>query len=87
MAITKTLTYCGIQIPNAYIRIMAVSGKLSVGIYVTLHADRGQQAYDTREYNFTPNLTSPILTQAYDFLKVQPEFVGATDVLESGQTA
>ncbi|MDQ7981343.1 hypothetical protein QYH69_29355 [Paraburkholderia sp. SARCC-3016] len=87
MALQKTLVFRGIQIPNAYIRIMHVAGKMSVGIYVSLHVNRDQDAYDTREYNFTPNLNDPILRQAYEFVKKQEEFAGALDVLEVGQTA
>ncbi|MBN3848138.1 hypothetical protein G3N58_15055 [Paraburkholderia sp. Ac-20342] len=87
MALQKTLSFRGIPIADAYIRVMYVSGKKSVGVFVSLHVTREQDAYDTREYNFTPNLTEPILQQAYDYLKAQPEFAGAVDVLEQGQTA
>ena len=85
MALRKTVVFRGLAVPDAYVRIYNLSGKVSVGIFVSLHVTPEQDAFDTREYNFFPDHERPIMRQAYDFLKRQEEFEGAVDVMEAGE--
>ncbi len=42
-----------------------------------------------RNYSFVPSVANDFqnfIAQGYEFLKVQPEYVGSIDILEEGQT-
>jgi hypothetical protein len=66
---------------DAYWRVFNVAGNkekvtATVGAYVT----KNGQILTTRQYDFVPNMDgSNFIKQAYDHLKLQPNFDGATD--------
>ena len=84
MALQKTVTTPqGFTATNAYHRIEAIriAGKTAMQFNVYSHID-GQTLPFFAEYLFdcpyTVSVENPI-KQAYEYLKTQPEFAGATD--------
>lgn len=82
MALQKTVEFNGIQVQDAYIKISEFSGsKTRITFKVATSASSGEPAFKKEAYTCTYDIDgeNPI-RQAYEFLKVQPEFAGATDV-------
>lgn len=89
MALQKTTTFNGINVPNAYIRVWRFEGNkstLSVGVEYCATATDVRFNSVTYQVPFVLTGDNPI-RQAYEHLKTLPDFEGATDVLEAGQTA
>lgn len=82
MALSKTTSFKGISIPNAYHRVWGVevtkaSIKFGVGVHVTADDPILDNSHHTCDYDL--NGDNPI-KQAYEHLKTLPEFSDAEDV-------
>lgn len=88
----------GVEVEDAYVKITNCNGnskKISVILNAFRNRDAMEDGYPAIEgynvaYTFTPTLGQNVkdfITQGYDYVKTQPGFEGATDVLEDGQTA
>lgn len=99
MALQKAFTYKGLAIPACYFRVVAPQvdiskTTMSFRVWPFVTQDQSTDASNaladvTVVVAAAPySLTGPnIFEQAYEYLKTLPEFEGATDVLEAGQTA
>lgn len=91
MALSKDYEFRGVKIPNAIFKFYQFRGyQNKVYFFVSVHANREAPYIDIldREYEMQVTMGSKdIAAQAYDFLKTQPEFANAVDVLEDGQFA
>jgi hypothetical protein len=90
MGLQVSINFRGVQLTNAYFQVTDFSGdKGLLRFSVSTFAVRGDQPLQGDLYQCAYDLSSGknALCQAYEFLKTLPEFAGATDVLESGQTA
>lgn len=94
MAISKKINLTnGVILTQAYIKIISVSGnkhecRIDVGLFVSEEYTDNKYV-EIRGYSFTPNLDTAsdnFIKQGYDYLKTLPEYEGAIDVLEDGQT-
>ena len=86
MALTKQITLTNnfgddVVFNSAYIKVDNLMGnKTQMRIDVAIHKKQGEQVVDRKNYLFTPDLSGKnFIAQAYDYLKTQPEFVGAVD--------
>lgn len=90
MGLQVSINFKGIPLTNAYFQVTDFSGdKELLRFGVNTYATRGGDALQGDIYQCAYDLTSGknALCQAYEYLKTLPEFAGATDVLEDGQTA
>lgn len=79
------------KVDNAYVKVLEVIGNkncltLTVGIF---NNHSKELLIENRMYTFKPDVSSQsenFIKQGYDYLKSLPEFEGAIDVLEEGQT-
>jgi hypothetical protein len=81
MALQKTITFKGITVSDAYIRIQSFNGNKNLLKFdVATHSQAGEQVLTVLsfEISYDINGTNPI-KQAYAHLKTLPEFAGATD--------
>jgi hypothetical protein len=81
MALQKTVTFKGITLNSAYLKIQSFSGsKELLKFDLTTHSKSGEQvlAVSSFEISYDINGSNP-LVQAYTHLKTLPEFAGATD--------
>ena len=86
MALTKQITLTNnfgddVVFNSAYIKVDNLMGnKTQMRIDVAIHKKQGEQVVDRKNYLLTPDLSGKnFIAQAYDYLKTQPEFVGAVD--------
>jgi hypothetical protein len=89
MGLQASINFKGISLGNAYFQVTDFSGdKDLLRFSVSTFAERGGQPLQGDLYQCAYNLTSGgnALAQAYAYLKTLPEFAGATNVLEDGQT-
>lgn len=87
MPLCKTVNFKGITVVNALIVVSQFSGdKNKLQFTVTYHKDAEKEAFDAKNFETSLDLNggNP-LKQAYDFLKLQPEFEGAIDLGEDSQ--
>lgn len=97
MALQLTITLDnGLEVPNAYHRISAVSGgKKSMTIILDSYISQigftaGKTLVQQKTYTFTPAVldnSTNFIKQGYEYIKILPEFKSVADVLETGQTA
>tara|TARA_R110000868_G_scaffold89883_1_gene249885 strand:- start:56 stop:304 length:249 start_codon:yes stop_codon:yes gene_type:complete len=82
MALSKTTTFKGVTISNAYHRVWGVTittDAVSFGIGV--HASADAEMIDSTSHTCSYNIAgSNPIQQAYEHLKTLTEFSGATDV-------
>lgn len=83
MAISMDAKYRGISIPGAYISIAPRSislGKEEVAFSVMYRVDCNEEPFDSKSYTAPYSLegTNPYI-QAYEYLKLQPDFLGCVD--------
>ena len=83
MAISMGAKYRGISIPAAYISIASRSislGKEEVAFCVMYRVDCNEEPFDSKSYTAPYSLegANPYI-QAYEYLKLQPEFLGCVD--------
>jgi hypothetical protein len=86
MALKKNLTLVNnfgedSLFPNAYIRVMQVSGtKRNCNAVVHFCKSADSNVLQFKEYSFNVDLDGGnFIKQAYDYLKTLPEFAGASD--------
>jgi len=82
MALTKNVNFMGIQVPNAYIKVVRVSGDKSlISAVVEFRASSEEESFFHRETRqFSLNLDGPnVISQAYEYLKTLDDYVGAED--------
>ena len=89
MALSKTIFYNGVDVENAYIRVMNVnvskeSASCQVGFFATSETDtpiyvNNYHSNDEHPFNYDLNGEDAI-AQAYGFLKTLSEFDGAGDI-------
>jgi hypothetical protein len=79
----------GITVNAAYCRVEAISliSKTEIQLALRRYAKPSGVPAFMEEYFTAPYVLTGVnpIQQAYDWLKAQPEFAGATDVLEAGQ--
>ncbi len=81
MALQKTVTFKGITLSDAYIKIQSFSGsKELLKFDVATHSRAGEQPITVSSFEmpYSIDFTNPI-KQAYGHLKTLPEFAGALD--------
>jgi hypothetical protein len=81
MALKKTVTYRGIEIKDAYIRVHQFEGnKNSLRIGVSYHATADSELFDAQTFvvPYSVEGKNP-LAQAYETIKAWDLFAGATD--------
>ena len=83
MAISMDAIYRGISIPAAYISIASRSISLSkeeVAFSVMYRVDSNEEPFDSKSYTAPYSLqgANPYI-QAYEYLKLQPEFLDCVD--------
>lgn len=81
MALQKTITFKGVTVANAYIKVQTFSGdKESLTFDVAIRSKAEEQVLSVSSFEvfYDINGTNPI-KQAYAHLKTLPEFAGATD--------
>jgi len=81
MAITKTHTFNGVQIPNAYFKVFRYEGdKSKTRAEIGVHTSKNLDMFDSLSITFALDLNgdNPV-KQSYDYLKTLPEFEGSTD--------
>lgn len=81
MALKKTINFRGVEVQDAYIRVAGFDGnKTSLRITVSTHANADGPALEAQTFVIPYNVEGkgPI-AQAYDTIKVWPEFAGAAD--------
>lgn len=82
MAITKSVSFRGITLPSAYIRVDRIMGgkrtgfQAEVGVYAEANVDLPLTTFGL-SFNFDEG--KDILPTAYDAMKSLPEFADATD--------
>lgn len=81
MALSKTLDVVGINIQNAYIKVVSFGGdKNTISFSVSIAASADQKAFTFKEYQCDHDMAAGnLLEQSYDYLKTLPEFDGAID--------
>lgn len=80
MAITKTIEFNGLTVPECYIRVAFVKGKKKLDVGIDLCANESSQPFSTRLISFEPSMDgSNFIQQAYTHLKTLPEFADAVD--------
>jgi len=82
MALSKTTTFKGVTVTNAYHRVWGVTlTKDTVSFGCGIHAAADDEMIDSTSYScaYDINESNPI-QQAYEHLKTLSEFSGATDV-------
>ena len=89
--INKTMEN-GITVNNAYAKIVSAGvSHDSANVRVAYFVDETQKVpFYQHEYIFAPDMNDNgknLWKQAYEFLKVHPDFAGAEDILEDGQDA
>jgi len=82
MALEKTIEYKGISISNAYIKIGRFEGikdQLTFGVWY--QASASSEPFNSKTLTCAYDLSgkNPI-SQAYDYIKTLPEFLGAENV-------
>ena len=95
MALSKTVTAQAfgqsVDVPDTYIKVTSVSAtKDAANAYVTIYCADRTTIVSQPQYTFTPSVaedSTNFIKQAYEYLKALPDFSGATNVLEAGQTA
>lgn len=97
MALEKAITYKSIQLAGAYFRVVrpqidTSKNTMSFNVWAfpsqATAADQANMLSDIAAYfEAVPYsiLGANPFEQGYDWLKAQPDFAGATDVLEAGQ--
>lgn len=84
MALQKAHVFNNIPVDAAYIKISHISGtKEEIQLLVHYSADSASPFYHAASYNIVPDLETGadnFLTQAYEYLKTQDEFIGSIDV-------
>lgn len=81
MAISKAINFKGIEVADAYIRVMRVEcNKSTMNFVVGFFAKFDEDAFHSTTVNATYQIDgdNPI-AQAYAHLKTMPEFAGAVD--------
>lgn len=81
MALKKTVTFKGITVQDAYIKVWRFEGeKTKMRFGVCYQADANSQPFDsvTVECPYSLDGENPI-KQAYEHIKTLPEFAGAQD--------
>jgi len=81
MALQKTITFKGITVSGAYIKIQSFSGsKELLKFDVATHSRSGEQTLTVASFEMPYSIdgSNPI-KQAYEYLKTLPEFAGAVD--------
>ena len=85
MALSTNINFKGIQVTNAYIRVINFAGNkttlgFTAGMYGPIGENGERQLLDSVQWQCTHNVAgdNPI-KQAYQFLKTLPEFSNATD--------
>lgn len=94
MALSKTITTQvygqPVVVPNTYIKVTSVSAtKDTANACVSTYTADKSTVISQAQYTFTPSVaegSANFIKQAYEYLKTLPDFAGATDVLEAGQT-
>lgn len=98
MAIRMKITLAsGIEIDDAYLKITNISGnKNNICIVLTAYKDASSMQNGLPQIEgyslvkeFVPTLGSSVsdfISQGYNHLKTLPDFSGALDILEEGQT-
>lgn len=81
MAISKTVNFKGIAVPNAYIRVWRVEcEKSSMTFGVGFHAEKDAEMFDSATVPAPYDISGPNpISQAYAHLKTLPEFEGSVD--------
>lgn len=82
MGLKKSLSHRGLSVPQGYIRVDRISGGKLIGFNVEagIYSDKNQpQPLDvvSTAFEFVPG--SDIYSQAYEALKLLPQFSGALD--------
>ena len=87
MALQKTVIFRGIQVPNAYIKVMWTKvwkdsfGEMQMWFSIQKKSSVECDAFDTQDFQIPYNLNGAnVLTQAYEYLKSQQEYLGSTDI-------
>lgn len=87
MAITKTTTFKGLNLTDAYYTVSRVSAIKQSTSYlgeaeVTISSTRGYEPIEAFYHNFTIDMisTDNFIKQAYNSLKQQADFIGCKDV-------
>jgi hypothetical protein len=99
MALQKAITYKSIQLADAYFRVVrpqidTSKNTMSFGVWAfpsqATASDQANMLSDVALYYsgapYSISGSNPF-EQAYAYLKTLPDFEGATNVLEAGQTA
>jgi len=79
---TKTFTYINQEVTfeNAYVVIDDIEGnKNEMQIHVKILVSPGGLLIKRLRYSFEPNHNLPLFNQAYNFLKLLPEFIDSQD--------
>ena len=79
---TKTFTYINQEVTfeNAYVVIDDIEGnKNEMQIHVKILVSAGGLLIKRLRYSFEPNHNLPLFNQAYNFLKLLPEFIDSQD--------
>lgn len=82
MAITKSVSFRGITLPNAYMRVDRIMGGKYSGFQAEagIYAAAGEpQPLTTVGFSFEYVAGQDVLPTAYDAMKTIPEFADATD--------
>lgn len=83
MAILINAKYRGIAVPNSYVSVVSYSislGKDEMAFSVAYRSFADEDPFTGKSYTAPYNLdgTNPYI-QAYEYLKLQPEFLGCID--------
>jgi len=81
MAISKTVTFRGISIPNAYIRVVRFDGnKSKLAALIGYFGSATSEIFDSMNVDVPYDVTGANpLAQIYDYIKTLPDFAGAVD--------
>lgn len=83
MALSKSIVHGTTVYQNAYIRVVSTSvSKITSLAKVVIYENQAGQQIETKEFGFVSNIEDAApnaLAQAYEHLKILPEFAGATD--------
>jgi hypothetical protein len=95
MALSKSITVNAygqsITFDSAYYQIDSINGnKDTLNLIIFVYSDSSKTNLVTQNtYSFTPSIADQATNfykQGYDYLKTLPDFQGATDVPETGQS-